>query len=125
LIDGFCLYRTFYKFETHCIESSLISTRDAIMDKENWEKILSYMEKLCSLHEDAICNYEKCREFASRMADFITGLEDIRCYQISDMAMDALGYCNPKVASHCETAHSEKDRLEFIRQRIMSNLKQL
>ena len=93
------------------------------MDKESWEKVLADMEKLCILHEEAICNYEKCREFAGKMADFISGLEDIRCYQISDMAMEALSYCNPKTASHCETAHSEKDRLEFIRQRIIGNLK--
>jgi hypothetical protein len=92
------------------------------MDKQKWEEISLEIERLCVLHDDAIANYEKCREFANRLSLFMLELEDLRCYQIANMVMDALAYCSPKTASHCETAYSEKNRLERIKEEIKKKL---
>jgi uncharacterized protein YqgQ len=35
-----------------------------IMDKQNWAEAHQEIEQLCRLHDEAIANAEKCREFA-------------------------------------------------------------
>lgn len=69
------------------------------MDNPNWAQMEIEIETLCKLHNDAIANYEKCREFANRMSLFLSDLEDSGCNSLANMAMGILVNCNPKVAS--------------------------
>ncbi len=85
------------------------------MDRQNWAEINREIEQLCMLHEEAIANSEKCREFASRMSLFLSEMEDLGCQSMANRAMDVLINCNPKVASHCEKANMEKSLLEQMR----------
>lgn len=85
------------------------------MDRQNWVEINQEIDSLCKLHDEAIANYEKCREFANRMSLLLSELEDLGCKSIANMAMDILMFCNPKVASHCDKASMEKGRLEQMK----------
>ena len=85
------------------------------MDRQNWVEINREIEQLCKLHDEAIANYEKCREFANRMSLFLSEMEDLGCQSMANRAMDVLVNCNPKVASHCEKANMEKNLLEQMR----------
>ena len=85
------------------------------MDRQNWVEINKEIEQLCKLHDEAIANYEKCREFANRMSLFLSEMEDLGCLSLANRAMDVLVNCNPKVASHCEKANNEKNLLEQMR----------
>jgi len=88
------------------------------MNKQDWVEINQEIESLCKLHDEAIANYEKCREFANRMSLFLSELEDLDPQSIANMAMDILMFCNPKVASHCDKASMEKGRLEQMKAEI-------
>ncbi len=88
------------------------------MDRLNWAEINKEIEQLCKLHDEAIANYEKCREFASRMSLFLSEMEDSGCQSMANKAMDALLFCNPKVASHCDKANMEKNLLEQMKEEI-------
>jgi len=89
-----------------------------IMDNPNWVQMEIEIEALCKLHNDAIANYEKCREFANRMSLFLSDLEDSGCNSLANMAMGILVNCNPKVASHCEKANMEQGLLEQMKVEI-------
>ena len=93
------------------------------MNKQNLVEINREIESLCKLHDEAIANYEKCREFANRMSLFLSELEDLGCQSIANMAMNILLFCSPKVASHCENASMEKDRLEQMKAEIGKELR--
>jgi len=88
------------------------------MEDINWAEMEREIESLCKLHNDAIANYEKCREFANRMSLFLSDLEDTKCNSLANMAMDVLMNCNPKVASHCEMANMEQGMLERMKAEI-------
>jgi len=92
-------------------------------EKPNWTEFYQDIVSLCKLHDEAIANYEKCREFANRMSLFLSKLEDVGCYPLANRAMDVLVICNPKVASHCEKANMEKGLLEQMRAEIELALK--
>lgn len=92
------------------------------MDDQRWKEVYREIEELCALHEEAT-DSEKCRAFANRLSVFMSELEDEGCYSVANMVMDALAYCNPKTASHCETVQSEKSRLERIRCEIGKKIK--
>ena len=94
------------------------------MNRQNWVEIDLEIESLCKLHDEAIANYEKCREFANRMALFLSELEDLGCKSIANMAMDILMFCNPKVASHCDKASMEKGRLDHMKAEIEKKLRE-
>ena len=85
------------------------------MDRQEWADINKKIEQLCKLHDEAIANAEKCREFANRMSLFLSEMEDLGCQPMANKAMDVLVNCNPKVASHCEKANMEKNLLEQMR----------
>ena len=93
------------------------------MNRQNWTGICQEIESLCRLHDEAIANYEKCREFANRMSLFLSKLEDLGCYFLANRAMDILMNCNPKVASHCEKANMDKDFLYQMKGEIEKVLK--
>ncbi len=94
------------------------------MNRQNWAEINQEIEQLCKLHDEAIANCEKCREFANRMSLFLSELEDMGCQSIANMAMDVLLFCNPKVASHCDKASMEKGRLEHMKAEIAKKLRE-
>jgi len=54
------------------------------MDNPNWVQMEIEIESLCKLHNDAIANYEKCREFANRMSLFLSDLEDSGCNSLAN-----------------------------------------
>ncbi|MHB8120439.1 MAG: hypothetical protein ACYDHX_17255 [Methanothrix sp.] len=94
------------------------------MNKQDWVAANQEIEQLCKLHDEAIANSEKCREFANRMSLFLSDLEDLKCQSMANMAMDILLLCNPKVASHCDKASMEKGRLEQMKAEIEKRLRE-
>jgi hypothetical protein len=42
------------------------------MDKQKWAEISQKRGQLYKLHDDAIADYETCREFANRMSLFLS-----------------------------------------------------
>jgi hypothetical protein len=95
-----------------------------IMNRQDWVKINQEIDSLCKLHDEAIADYEKCREFANRMSLFLSELEDLGSQSIANMAMDILMFCNPKVASHCDKANMEKGRLDQMKAEIQKKLRE-
>jgi hypothetical protein len=94
------------------------------MKELDWMNICKEIEQLCKLHDEAVANYEKCREFANRMSIFMSDMEDMGCNQMANRAMDILANCNPKVASHCEKANMEKGMLEQMKSDCKKRLKE-
>jgi hypothetical protein len=64
-------------------------------------KELEYVNRL---HEQAVCNKEKCREFGERLSVLLVRIEDMKFYRTADRLMSILINCSPKEASHCEKA---------------------
>ena len=93
-----------------------------MIDKEKWKEILKEIEGLCDSHGDAICHFERCREFGKRLSIFLVELEEVKCYPIADRVMDVLGCCSPRIASHCENARVVKGMLERIRDKVREKL---
>ncbi len=94
------------------------------MDKQDFANINKEIEQLCKLHDEAVANYEKCREFANRMSLFMSNMEDLGCNSMANRAMDILANCNPKVASHCEKSNMEKGMLEQLKAECEKKLKE-
>jgi len=69
------------------------------------EDVVKDLQLLCQLHEQAVCNHEKCREFSERLSDLLMTLEDMEFYRLADRLMSVLLNCKPKEASHCEKAN--------------------
>jgi hypothetical protein len=114
--------QSFIAHLTYMCRSKVMDSR--IMNRQNWIEISQEIESICKLHNEAIANYEKCREFANRMSLFLSELEDLGCQSIANMAMNILLFCSPKVASHCEKASMEKDRLEQMKAEIGMKLRE-
>jgi len=93
-----------------------------MIDKQKWGEILGEIEELCDFHEDATCGFRKCSEFNNRVLSLLAKYEDMKCYQISDRLMDVLGYCSPRIASHCDNARVVKGILERIKDKVRRNL---
>lgn len=62
------------------------------------------LEYASLLHEQAVCDHEKCREFSEKLSDILVELEDMKYYRTADRLMSILINCKPKEASHCEKA---------------------
>ncbi|MDM7918875.1 MAG: hypothetical protein QUS12_06890 [Methanosarcina sp.] len=56
------------------------------------------------LHEQAVCDHEKCREFSEKLSALLVRVEDMKFYRMADRLMSILINCSPKEASHCEKA---------------------
>lgn len=67
-------------------------------------EIIKALECVCTLHEQAVCNHEKCREFSEQLSDLLVRLEDLGYFRTADRVMSVLMNCSPKEASHCEKA---------------------
>lgn len=67
--------------------------------------IVKDLQFVCQLHEQAVWNHDKCREFSERLSGLLLKLEDMKFYRLADRLMSILLNCNPKEASHCEKAN--------------------
>ncbi|WP_235203910.1 MULTISPECIES: hypothetical protein [Methanosarcina] len=56
------------------------------------------------MHEQAVCDHERCREFSETLSNLLVRLEDMKYYRTADRLMSILINCSPKEASHCEKA---------------------
>ncbi len=69
------------------------------------EEIIKDLQSVCQLHEQAVCNHDKCREFSESLSALLIRLEDLKLYRMADRLMSILLNCKPKEASHCEKAN--------------------
>jgi len=76
-----------------------------MLDKNIPNKVIQELQSISYLHEQAVSNHDKCREFSEELSDFVVRLEDMKLYRISDKLMSILINCKPKEASHCEKAN--------------------
>lgn len=67
-------------------------------------EVVEELEHVSRLHEQAVCDHEKCREFSENLSDILVRLEDMKYYKTADKLMSVLINCKPKEASHCEKA---------------------
>jgi len=67
-------------------------------------EVIEELERVSRLHEQAVCDHEKCREFSENLSDILVRLEDMKFYKTADRLMSVLINCKPKEASHCEKA---------------------
>ncbi|MDD2615377.1 MAG: hypothetical protein PHQ15_01505 [Methanosarcina sp.] len=78
------------------------------------KEIIKDLQSVCQLHEQAVCNHDKCREFSESLSELLIRLEDIKFYQIADRLMSILLNCKPKEASHCEKANLVGEMMKEI-----------
>ncbi len=78
------------------------------------KEIMKDLQSVCQLHEQAVCNHDKCREFSESLSELLIRLEDIKFYQIADRLMSILLNCKPKEASHCEKANLVGEMMKEI-----------
>jgi hypothetical protein len=69
------------------------------------EEIIKDLQSVCRLHEEAVCNHDKCREFSESLSALLIRFEDLKLYRMADRLMSILLNCKPKEASHCEKAN--------------------
>lgn len=62
-------------------------------------EFIKELEYVSQLHEQAVCNNEKCREFSERLSAFLVRIEDMKYYRKADRAMSILINCSPKEAN--------------------------
>jgi hypothetical protein len=67
-------------------------------------EFIKELEHVSRLHEQAVCDHEKCREFSENLSNLLVRLEDLKYYRAADRLMSILINCSPKEASHCEKA---------------------
>jgi hypothetical protein len=75
-----------------------------MVDKNLPNDIVKNLQSVSQLHEQAVCNYDKCKEFSGRLSELLIRLEDMKYYRTADRLMSILLNCKPKEASHCEKA---------------------
>ncbi len=78
------------------------------------EEIVKDLQSVCQLHQQAVCNYEKCKEFSESLSGLLVRLEDMKYYRMADRAMSILLNCKPKEASHCEKANLVGEMMKEI-----------
>jgi hypothetical protein len=78
------------------------------------EDVIKDLEFLCQLHEQAVCDHDKCREFSENLSELLIRLEDMEFYRSADRIMSILLNCKPKEASHCEKANLVGEMLKEI-----------
>lgn len=76
------------------------------------------LECVSRLHEQAVCDHEKCREFSERLSAFLVRIEDMKYYRTADRLMSILINCSPKEASHCEKATLVGEMMKDITKEI-------
>ena len=78
------------------------------------EEIIKDLQSACQLHQQAVCNHDKCREFSEGLSGLLVRLEDMKFYRMADRAMSILRNCKPKEASHCEKANLVGEMMKEI-----------
>ena len=78
------------------------------------KEIVKDLESVCQLHEQAVCNHDKCREFSESLSGLLVRLEDMKFYRLADRLMSILLNCKPKEASHCEKANLVGEMMKEI-----------
>lgn len=78
------------------------------------EEIIKDLQSACQLHQQAVCNHDKCREFSEGLSGLLVILEDMKFYRMADRAMSILLNCKPKEASHCEKANLVGEMMKEI-----------
>lgn len=78
------------------------------------EEVIKDLQFICQLHEEAICNHDKCKKFSESLSLLLIRLEDIKLYRMADRVMSVLLNCKPKEASHCEKANLVGEMMKEI-----------
>jgi len=81
-------------------------------------EIVKGLQSVCHLHELAVCNHEKCREFSDNLSQLLVMLEDMKFYGTADRLMSILINCKPKEASHCEKANLVGEMMKEIAKEV-------
>ena len=63
--------------------------------------ILKNLQYICQLHEHAVLEDYKCKEFSEILSELLVKLGDVKFYQTADILMSILINCKPTEASHC------------------------
>ncbi len=84
------------------------------MDKDIPKDLVEELLFICRLHEQTVCDYNKCRELSERLSDLLMTLEDMEFYRLADRLMSILLNCKPKEASHCEKANLVGETMKGI-----------
>ena len=92
------------------------------MEKEDWRQIHRELERLYELHEAAVSQAGRCREFNSQAALFLERLEEMRADDMAYSVMGLLAGCSPKDFSPCDNRMSTKGSLERLKERIKAKL---
>ncbi len=82
------------------------------------EEIVKNLQSVCQLHEQAICNHEKCREFSENLSALLVRLEDMKYYRTADRLMSILLNCKPKEASHCDKANLVGEMMKRVTKEV-------
>ena len=81
-------------------------------------EIVKELQSVCQLHEQAVCNHDKCREFSESLSELLVRLEDMKFYRTADRLMSILLNCKPKEASHCEKANLVGEMMKEITKEV-------
>jgi len=92
------------------------------MEKEDWRQIQKELERLYELHEAAVSQAGRCREFNSQAALFLERLEEMGADDMAYSVMGLLAGCSPKDFSPCDNRMSTKGSLERLKERIKAKL---
>jgi len=95
------------------------------MNRDDWLQIQKELSQLYELHEAAISQTGKCRDFNSRISILLQHLEELEAFDMADRVMDLLAGCNPKDTSPCENRLSTKASLERLEERIKNKISEL
>lgn len=95
------------------------------MNRDDWLQIQKELSVLYELHEAAISQTGKCRDFNSHASLLLQHLEELEAFDIADRVMDLLAGCNPKDTSPCENRLSTKASLERLQERIKNKISEL
>ncbi|HWR24903.1 MAG TPA: hypothetical protein VN278_01605 [Methanosarcina sp.] len=85
-----------------------------MVEKNIPTEIVKNLLSICQLHEQAVCNHDKCREFSESLSELLVRLEDMKFYRTADRLMSILLNCKPKEASHCEKANLVGEMMKEI-----------
>jgi len=89
-----------------------------MIEKNIPSEIIKDLQSVCQLHEQAVCNHEKCREFSESLSELLVRLEDMKFYRTADRLMSILINCKPKEASHCEKANLVGEMMKEVAKEV-------
>lgn len=81
-------------------------------------EFIKELEYVSRLHEQAVCDHEKCREFSESLSNLLVRIEDMKFYRTADRLMSILINCSPKEASHCEKANLVGEMMKEVTKEV-------